>query len=219
VQHPPLTSVDGSWCTPRLRLEAVGPVKAADMRLVHQGDAVWPWYGSEKPAPGEIEQRAASMGESWRLHGVHKWIVYDRVSGQVVGRGGLSRTPVDDDWGQLSAHLRAEPWVRVTYEGRRPYAAHAHLGGAWMGAAPRLPGSRLRLRDRPCRSGVRFRHPQDASGGVVHRAARRAVTRRHGTHRHAVRGGDPQPRRQEGVDGEPDDAPYAVCVLLRSAWQ
>ncbi|WP_201762031.1 MULTISPECIES: hypothetical protein [unclassified Nonomuraea] len=61
------------------------------------------------------------MGESWRLHGVHKWIAYDRMSGEVVGRGGLSRTPVDDDWDQIYAFLPAEPWMRVPYEVRRPW--------------------------------------------------------------------------------------------------
>lgn len=52
------------------------------------------------------------MGDSWRFHGVHKWLAYDRVSSQVVGRGGLSRTPVDDDWGQLYAYLPAAVGAR-----------------------------------------------------------------------------------------------------------
>ncbi len=61
------------------------------------------------------------MGDSWRFHGVHKWIAYDRVSGEVVGRGGLSRTPVDDDWGQIYAFLPAEPWSAS----RMRFAAHS----------------------------------------------------------------------------------------------
>jgi len=85
----------------RLRLEPAGPANASDLWLVHNDAEVWPWYGNEKPRPGQAEQWAKFMGECWRFHGVHKWIAYDRVSGEVAGRGGLSRTPVDDDWGQI----------------------------------------------------------------------------------------------------------------------
>jgi len=60
------------------------------------------------------------------FHGVHKWMAYDRVSGEVVGRGGLSRTPVDEDWGQIYSFLPAEPWVRVDHESHRPFLAHAN---------------------------------------------------------------------------------------------
>lgn len=45
--------------------------------LVHNDDGVWPWYDSEKPGIEQARQRAAFMGESWNLHGVHKWIAYD----------------------------------------------------------------------------------------------------------------------------------------------
>jgi RimJ/RimL family protein N-acetyltransferase len=92
----------------RLRLEPVGPANAADLWLVHNDDEVRRWYDNEKPSLEQAEQWAKFMDNSWRFHGVHKWIAYDRVSGEVVGRGGLSRTPVDDDWGQLYAFLPAE---------------------------------------------------------------------------------------------------------------
>jgi RimJ/RimL family protein N-acetyltransferase len=103
VEDPPLADAAGSRFTKRLRLEPAGPASAVHLWLVHKDDEVWPWYGGEKPGLGQMEQRAKFMGDSWRLHGVHKWIAYDRVSGEVVGRGGLSRTPVDDDWGQIYA--------------------------------------------------------------------------------------------------------------------
>src|SRR5882757_2968483 len=112
--------------TARLRLEPVGPANARDLWLVHNDDEVARWYDGWKPSLQEAEQRAAFMGDSWRLHGVHKWIAYDRGSGEVVGRGGLSRTPVDDDWGQLYALLPAQPWVRVAHEVRRPCVVHAN---------------------------------------------------------------------------------------------
>jgi len=107
--------------TERLRLEPVGAGNARDLWLVLSDDAVWPWYGSAKPTYEQVEQSARDMGESWRRQGVHKWMAYDRGSGEVVGRGGLSRPPVDDDWGQLYAFLPEEPWVRAARDG-----AHAH---------------------------------------------------------------------------------------------
>ena len=102
----------GSAFTRRLRLVPVGAANADDLWLVHSDDEVLTWYGNDKPTRAHMEHEAMSMGESWRLHGVHKWIAYDRVSGEVVGRGGLSRTPVDDDWGRIYEFLPAEPWVR-----------------------------------------------------------------------------------------------------------
>jgi hypothetical protein len=53
-------------------------------------DGVWPWYGSRKPNLERAESWATFMAESWRWHGVHKWIAYDRVSGGVVGLAGLA---------------------------------------------------------------------------------------------------------------------------------
>jgi RimJ/RimL family protein N-acetyltransferase len=121
-----LPAGDGSRLTRRLRLEPVGPANADDLWLVHSDDEVRPWYGNDKPTREHMEQQATFMGESWRLQGVHKWIAYDRVSGEVVGRGGLSRTPVDDDWGRIYAFLPQEPWVRIAHESCRPFVAHAN---------------------------------------------------------------------------------------------
>ncbi len=123
---PLLAGAGDSRFTLRLRLEPVGPANAPDLWLVHNDDEVSYWYGNEKPSLEQAEQWATFMGDSWRFHGVHKWIAYDRVSGELVGRGGLSRTPVDDDWGQIYAFLPAEPWVRVAHEIRRPFIAHAN---------------------------------------------------------------------------------------------
>lgn len=98
-----MTDPGGSLLTPRLRLEPVGPANASDLWLVHSDDEVWPWYDNHRPSLEQTQQRARYVADSWRFHGVHKWIAYDRLSGEVVGRGGLSRTPVDDDWGQSTS--------------------------------------------------------------------------------------------------------------------
>jgi len=165
---PLLAGAGDSRFTLRMRLEPVGPANAPDLWLVHNDDEVSYWYGNEKPSLEQAEQWATFMGDSWRFHGVHKWIAYDRVSGEVVGRGGLSRTPVDDDWGQIYAFLPAEPWVRVAHEIRRPFIAHANwveigwtLRREFWGAATRLrsgaPGWRLNSTSSGCRPWCRAR--------------------------------------------------------------
>ena len=87
-----LPAADGFRFTRRLRLEPVGRGNARDLWLVHSDDGVWPWYGTEKPRPEQVRRWADFMGRSWQLHGVHKWMAYDRASGEIVGRGGLSRS-------------------------------------------------------------------------------------------------------------------------------
>ena len=215
----PLSADAGnSRCTTRLRLEPVGPANAADLWLVHNDDEVSYWYGEEKPSLKEAQRRAAFMGESWRSHGVHKWIAYDRASGEVVGRGGLSRTPVDDDWGQLYEFLPAAPWVRAEHAGRQPFVAHANwleIGWAlrrefWgRGYAAEIGGAGLAFAFEVL--GVQA----VVSCTVRHNARSRAVMERIGM-RYA---GEIRTRGiVDWADGERDDAPFAVCVLLRTNW-
>ena len=208
----------GSRFTPRLRLEPVGPASARDLWLVHSDPEVSRWYGEESLSPGQADQRAEFMGDSWRFHGVHKWIAYDRVSGEVVGRGGLSRTPVDDDWGQIYAFLPEEPWVRAAHEIHRPFIAHAN----WLeiGWALRREFWGRGYASEIGRAGLAFAFGVLGARAVVsctvrHNARSRAVMERIGM-RYA---GKIQSRGiVEGAEEERDDAPYAVCVLLRGDW-
>jgi hypothetical protein len=153
---PPAGAGDSRF-TVRLRLEPVGPANATDLWLVHNDDEVWCWYGSEKPSLEQAQQWARFMSDSWRLHGVHKWIAHDRISGDIVGRGGLSRTPVDDDWGQIYAFLPAEPWV---------------------GATSRVLGPRLRVGDWPSWAGVCIRCPTSPLESLAGRGRSRTPTTR-----------------------------------------
>lgn len=204
--------VAGTRFTSRLRLEPVGPANARDLSLVHTDEAVWPWYGVERPSLEQAERWAADMGESWRLHGVHKWIAYDRASGEVVGRGGLSRTPVDDDWGQIYAFLPDEPWVRDVHGSRRPYPAHANwfeigwaLRGRFWGHGYAAEIGRAALAFAFEGLGARA----VVSCTVRHNVRSRAVMERIGM-RYV---GEIRSRGLvDGVVGERDDAPFAVCV-------
>ncbi|MEU4363330.1 GNAT family N-acetyltransferase [Promicromonospora sp. NPDC023987] len=218
MDDPPPTDAVHSRLTKRLRLEPVGPANARDLRLVQDDDEVWPWYGGKQPSIEQAGQQARLMGEAWRSHGVHKWMAYDRVSGEVVGRGGLSRTPVDDDWGQIYEFLPAEPWVRVAHGAGRPFVAHAN----WLeiGWALRREFWGRGYASEIGRAGLAFAFDAlgvhaVASCTVRHNVRSRAVMERIGL-RYA---GEIRSRGiVEGVEGERDDAPFTVCVLLRSDW-
>ncbi len=204
-----------TWLTTRLRLEPVDAGKAPDLWRVHSEDDVSYWYGHQKPSLQQAKQWATFMSDSWRLHGVHKWIAYDRESGELVGRGGLSRTPVDDDWGQIYAFLPAEPWMRVAHEVRRPFVAHAH----WLelGWALRRQFWGRGYASEIGRAGLAFAFDVLGAQAVVsctvrHNVRSRAVMQRIGM-RYA---GEIRSRGiVQGEDGERDDAPFAVCVMLR----
>jgi RimJ/RimL family protein N-acetyltransferase len=205
--------------TPRLRLEPAGPANAEDLWRVLADDRVWPWYGGERPTREQVEERARFMGDSWRRHGVHKWIAYDRLRGDVVGRGGLSRTPVDDDWGQIYPFLPDEPWVRTVHDSHRPFVAHAN----WLELGWALRGEFWGhgYAAEIGRAGLAFAFDVLGVHAVVsctvrHNVRSRAVMQRIGM-RYAgeIRSVGLAP----GVGGgeeEQDDAPYAVCVRLRT---
>lgn len=218
MEDPVLARNGGSWFTRRLRLEPVGPDNAHDLWLVHNDDAVWPWYGPERPSLEETEQRAATIGDSWRLHGVHKWVAYDRMSGSVVGRGGLSRTPVDDDWGQIYAFLPDEPWVRVPYEIQRPFTAHAN----WLeiGWALRRTFWGHGYAAEIGHAGLAFAFDILGMHAVVSCTVRHNIRSRNVMERIGMRyAGEIRSRGiVEGLHDERDDAPHAVCVLLRRDW-
>jgi RimJ/RimL family protein N-acetyltransferase len=213
-----LVHVDDRWLTKRLRLVPIGPANASDLWLVHNDEEVSYWYDNEKPSLQEMEERAKFMGDSWRLQGVHKWIAYDRAGGEVIGRGGLSRTPVDDDWGQIYAFLPAEPWVRVAHPVRRLCVVHAN----WLeiGWALRRKFWGHGYASEIGRAGLAYAFDVLGVQAVVsctvrHNVRSRAVMERIGM-RYA---GEIRSRGMvDGVEGEQDDAPFAVSVLLRRDW-
>jgi RimJ/RimL family protein N-acetyltransferase len=100
--------------TERLRLEPIGPAHAHDLWRIHDDPEVARWYDG-RPTPEAVEAQAAAIGRAWQRHGVHKWMAYDRVTNELIGRGGLSRVPVDDDWGQIHSLLPPdEAWVAMS---------------------------------------------------------------------------------------------------------
>jgi RimJ/RimL family protein N-acetyltransferase len=204
----------GTVHTPRLELVPIGPDNAADYWLVHNDDAVAPWYDGWRPSPAEAREACRQIAESWRLHGVHKWIAYDRSSRAVVGRGGLSRTPIDDDWGQIYAFLPDERWVRKAHVSDQPFRAHA----SWLeiGWALRAEHWGQGYASEIGRAGLA--HAFDVLGAravvsctVRHNRRSLAVMDRIGM-RYV---GEIRSRGiVEGTTEVRDDAPFAVCVAL-----
>ncbi len=80
--------------TARLRLEPIGPEHAGDLWRLHQDDAIGEWYEG-RWTQVTAQRTATDMGAAWERDGVSKWIAYDRVTNELVGRGGLSRAVVD----------------------------------------------------------------------------------------------------------------------------
>ncbi|WP_344314342.1 GNAT family N-acetyltransferase [Fodinicola feengrottensis] len=97
--------------TERLRLEPITSDHAGDLWTVHQDPAVAHWYGQWTL---DMARREASLyGAAWASGSVHKWLAYERISGKVVGRGGLSWKHVDGERRlETGWALRGDFWGR-----------------------------------------------------------------------------------------------------------
>ena len=210
-----MSRTERSILTPRLRLVPIGPGNATDLWLVHNDAGVIPWYDGWRPSCDEADDHAALIAESWQLHGIHKWMAYDRETGEVVGRGGLSRTPIDDDWAQLYRFLPGEPWVHEAHGSERPYLAHAH----WLeiGWALRHERWGQGYASEIGAAGLTYAFDVLGMHAVVSCTVRHNLRSRAVMERIGLRSvGEIHSRgRAEGEDGVRDDAPFAVYVTIR----
>lgn len=100
--------------TERLRLEPIGLEHVDEVWRLHQYEEIAAWYEgkwSRERAHDSVVRRV----EGWRTDGVEKWIAYDRLTGELVGRGGVSikhveagRPPVPE----VGWVVRPELWGR-----------------------------------------------------------------------------------------------------------
>jgi ribosomal-protein-alanine N-acetyltransferase len=98
--------------TERLRLEPTAPHHADDLFRLHQYPEVAEWHGGVW-TPEHAQAKADEWAAGWRGGGVHKWLAYDRVSDELVGRGGASRMYVDGaDRVEIGWTIRPELWGR-----------------------------------------------------------------------------------------------------------
>jgi RimJ/RimL family protein N-acetyltransferase len=102
--------------TDRLRLEpltgpnGVLPGHAPDLQRVFADPWVARWYDGTLSA-GEAAVRVAEQEAGWERDTVGKWIAYDRGTGELAGRGGLSRMSVDEPAGEAIAALVGPEWT------------------------------------------------------------------------------------------------------------
>jgi RimJ/RimL family protein N-acetyltransferase/8-oxo-dGTP pyrophosphatase MutT (NUDIX family) len=96
----------------RLRLEPVGPEHSEDLFRLHAHPDVAAWLGG--PWTEEVARRSAvRVRAGWDAAGAGVWAAYDRVTGELVGRGGVVPYSLDglatyevgwivhpDRWGQ-----------------------------------------------------------------------------------------------------------------------
>jgi ribosomal-protein-alanine N-acetyltransferase len=114
--------------TARLQGEPLGPQHEAEMLEMMLDPRVyrtlWPW--SSGPTPADIRVSLADKADHWCRHRFGLWLLRDRSTGQMVGRGGLQYTDapgnvvveaawaiVPDRWGEGLATELARASVAV----------------------------------------------------------------------------------------------------------
>jgi len=99
--------------TARLRLEPICLHHAEDLWRLFADPAVAEWYGQWTP---EMAQReVVRIATAWAADGVHKWMAYERQAGDLVGRGGLSRT-----------RITGQDKLEIGWALRRPYWGYGY---------------------------------------------------------------------------------------------
>jgi RimJ/RimL family protein N-acetyltransferase len=96
--------------TERLLLVPIGPEHAEDLYRLHSDPWVATWYAGPWTR-GDAAAFASSCARSWISDGASKWMAYERSSGDLVGRGGLSRLPASaSSTAQIDALLDDPRW-------------------------------------------------------------------------------------------------------------
>jgi RimJ/RimL family protein N-acetyltransferase len=96
--------------TERLRLEPIGPEHLDDLVTIHADPLVAASYGGPW-TESDARARIARAVTGWEEAGVEKWVAYDRTTGDVVGRGGVSLQVVDGrERHEVGWTLRSERW-------------------------------------------------------------------------------------------------------------
>jgi RimJ/RimL family protein N-acetyltransferase len=143
------------------------------------------------------------MAGRWSADGAGKWIAYDLGTGELVGRGGLSRMDADAEvTGRIAAALPGPGWLRDRLE--LGWTVRSALWG--QGYATEIG-----------RAGLGFAFQELGAEQVV------AFTERHNRRSRAVMerlgmrlvGEVPAPGLVEGRPGIHDDAPFALYLGAR----
>src|SRR5690606_14969535 len=192
----------------RLRLEPIGPEHAEDLWRVHQDPAAAAWLGG-RHSVGGAGGRAARRAPAGGGTGVDKWMAYERTTGELIGRGGLSWSEVDGRVGlEVGWTVRGDRWGcgYGTEIGRAALAfAFDELGAADVVACTERHNRRSRAVME--RLGMRF----------VREVIGRAVSGRGANGRPAGRGVTGQ-GPAGWRDGLPERASFVLYAITRRAW-
>jgi ribosomal-protein-alanine N-acetyltransferase len=117
--------------TPRLIGERLRPEHVSELQrlLLDPAVARWLWPFPEPQSRADIADILVEDVEHWHRHGFGLWLLRDRESGEMVGRGGLMLTEVDgvtltevawaitpDRWGEGLATELARASLEVAFE-------------------------------------------------------------------------------------------------------
>lgn len=203
--------------TDRLRLEPITATHAEDYWLVFQDDAVDAWYVG-KPTRAEAQHAVDDAERSWTILGVHKWLVYTRDSGALVGRGGLSAMRLHAYDGTIRRFLPPDAWAdEWVGDDDDPLARR----WAEIGWALRAPFWGRGYAAEVGRAGLQFAFDELDMQAVVSFTERinvrsRAVMERIGMRYAGEFAGTGLVADRPGVH---DDAPFALYLALRERWQ
>lgn len=83
--------------TERLVLRPVEASHVPELAQLYRDPDIsqWLWYGVWSDE--QVQAWVTRQERGWRTDGVGKWMAYDRGSGELVGRGGLSLVDVDGE--------------------------------------------------------------------------------------------------------------------------
>jgi ribosomal-protein-alanine N-acetyltransferase len=114
-----------------MRGEPLAPEHEAEISALTLDQRVyrtlWPW--PTPPDAGDVRAGLRDAHSHWERHGFGLWVLRDRATGELVGRGGLQYTDaiggrdvevawaiVPERWGQGLATELADASVRVAFE-------------------------------------------------------------------------------------------------------
>ena len=99
--------------TGRLRLVPIDSSSVDDIVAVHTDPWVSHWYDGAYSTAESAGEYAGRMESSWSDEGVGKWLAYERDTGRLVGRGGVTRLAPDNPVVPQIAALVSSDWDRL----------------------------------------------------------------------------------------------------------
>jgi RimJ/RimL family protein N-acetyltransferase len=208
---------DGVRVTERLRLEPITRNHAQDYCIVFQDDAVAAWYAG-KLSLEEARREVSQAERIWKTIGFHKWLVYERASGEVVGRAGVSAMPIHAYDGAIRSLLPKQAWADEARGDREA----AHLARRWVEIGWALRGAYWGrgYASELGRYGLRFAFDELDMRAVIsfterHNLRSRGVMERIGM---TDAGEFVGTGLIEGRAGTHDEAPFSLYLALRESW-